>query len=43
MSIKLDHQLREQIIHDATAFPIAFYEGELAALLNRAGPLHWHD
>lgn len=42
MSIKLDHQLREQITHDATAFPIAFYEGELAALPNRAGPLHWH-
>lgn len=42
MSIKLDHQLREQITHDATAFPIAFYEGELAALPNQAGPLHWH-
>ena len=42
MPIKLDHQLREQITHDATAFPMTFFEGELAALPNQAGPLHWH-
>lgn len=42
MPIKLDHQMREQISHDAAAFPITFFEGELAALPNQAGPLHWH-
>lgn len=42
MSIILDHQLQEQIIHDTTIFPITFFRDELAALPNRAGPLHWH-
>ncbi len=42
MPIILDHQLREQIPHDGTAFPISYFHDELAALPNRAGPLHWH-
>jgi len=42
MSIKLDHQLREQIPHDAVSFPITYFSDELASLPNRTGPLHWH-
>lgn len=42
MSILLDHQLREQLQHDLSAFPIAFYCDELAGLPHRAGPMHWH-
>ena len=42
MPIKLDHRLREQITHDARGFPITFFQEELAALPNYAGPLHWH-
>lgn len=42
MPILLDHQLQEQIPHDISAFPAAFYCDELAALPNRAGPVHWH-
>ena len=42
MPILLDHQLREQIPRDSTAFPVAFYCDELAGLPNRAGPMHWH-
>lgn len=42
MPIKLDHQMRELITHEATAFPMTFFEGELTALPNQMGPLHWH-
>ena len=42
MPITIDHQLREQITLDNTVFPITYFEGELATLPNRAGPLHWH-
>lgn len=42
MPINLDHQLREQIPHDSTVFPITYFHDELATLPNRAGPLHWH-
>ena len=42
MPILLDHQLREQITHDGTIFPITFFRDELAALPNYEGPLHWH-
>lgn len=42
MPIILDYQLREQIPHDGTVFPISYFHDELAALPNRAGPLHWH-
>lgn len=42
MPIMLDHQLREQITHDTTIFPITFFRNELAALPNNTGPLHWH-
>lgn len=42
MPILLDHQLKEQIPEGILAFPIAFYCDELAALPNRAGPMHWH-
>lgn len=42
MPINLDHQLREQIPHDSTVFPITYFHDELATLPNWAGPLHWH-
>lgn len=42
MAIILDHQLREYIPHSALDFPITHYHDELAALPDRAGPLHWH-
>ena len=42
MSMRLDHQLQEQIPHDIAAFPVTFYCDELAALPNRAGLMHWH-
>lgn len=42
MPILLDHQLREQIPHDAAEFPVNYYHDELAELPNREGPFHWH-
>jgi len=42
MPIILDHQLREQIPHRATEFPITYYHDELATLPDREGPIHWH-
>ncbi len=42
MSIILDHQLREKMNHDASLFPISYFQDELALLPNQAGPLHWH-
>lgn len=42
MSITLDHQLREEMTHDAALFPISYFQDELALLPNQAGPLHWH-
>lgn len=42
MAIILDHQLREQIPHKATEFPVTYYHDELAELPNWAGPVHWH-
>lgn len=42
MPIIIDHQLREQLSHDATVFPITYFDSELAMLPNRTGPLHWH-
>lgn len=42
MSIILDHQLREKMAHDASAFPISYFQDELALLPNQVGPLHWH-
>ena len=42
MSIVLDHQLRERMSHDASLFPISYFQDELALLPNWAGPLHWH-
>lgn len=42
MSILLDHQLREQIPHNATMFPLTYFCDELASLPNRTGPFHWH-
>lgn len=42
MSILLDHQLREQIPHNATMFPVTYFCDELASLPNRTGPFHWH-
>ena len=42
MAIKINHQLQEQIPHDAAVFPVTFYCDELATLPNYAGPLHWH-
>lgn len=34
--------MREQIPQDILAFPVVFYCDELAALPDRAGPMHWH-
>ncbi len=42
MAIILDSQLREHIPHNAIEFPITYFHDELAALPDRAGPLHWH-
>ena len=42
MPIILDYQLREQIPHNAAAFPVSYYHDELADLPNWAGPVHWH-
>ena len=42
MPILLDHQLREQIPHKATEFPVTYYYDELAKLSNWTGPFHWH-
>ena len=42
MDININHQLREQISHDAATFPISFFCNELALLPNKEGPLHWH-
>ncbi len=42
MTININHQLREQMSHDATIFPISFICDELALLPNKEGPLHWH-
>ena len=42
MTIKINHQLQEQIPHDAAAFPVTFYCDELASLPSHAGLLHWH-
>lgn len=42
MSIIIDRNLREQITHDTTIFPITYFEDELVTLPNRTGPLHWH-
>lgn len=42
MPIILDHQLREQIPHNAMDFPITYFHDELVTLPDWAGPLHWH-
>lgn len=42
MPIILDQQLREQIPHDATGFPVTYFHDELSTLPDWAGPLHWH-
>jgi len=42
MPIKIDHQLREYIPHNATEFPITYFHDELVTLPDWEGPLHWH-
>ena len=42
MAMRLDHQLREQIFHKHTTFPITYFQDELAELPQFTGPLHWH-
>lgn len=42
MSIILNHQLQEQILHNTTGFSITHYHDELVNLPDWAGPLHWH-
>ena len=42
MAILLDHQLREQIPHKDTGFPVNYYHDELAELPDWTGPFHWH-
>lgn len=43
MPILLDHQLREQISHKVTEFPVTYYHDELVELPNWTGPFHWHS
>lgn len=42
MPIILDHQLREQLHHISTEFPITYFHDEIADLPAREGPVHWH-
>lgn len=42
MPIIIDHQLREQIPHDITAFPITYFHDEFATIPNWEGDFHWH-
>ena len=42
MPIILDHQLREQIPHKATEFPVTYFHDELAEFPNWSAPFHWH-
>ena len=42
MHIILDHQLKEQIQHATSEFPVTYYHDELAVLPDWTGPLHWH-
>lgn len=42
MPIILDNQLKEQIPHKATEFPITYYHDELVELPDWTGPFHWH-
>ncbi len=42
MVMRLNHQLREQIFRNPAAFPITYFQGELAKLPGLTGPLHWH-
>lgn len=42
MPIILDHQLREQIPHKSTEFPVTYFHDELVELPNWSGPIHWH-
>lgn len=40
MPIILDYQLREQIPHKATEFPVTYFHDELAEFPNWAAPFH---
>lgn len=42
MAVVLDRHLREQMEQETEAFPVSFFEEELADLPGWAGPLHWH-
>ena len=42
MPIIIDHQLREQMPHDITTFPITYFHDEFATIPNWEGPFHWH-
>ena len=42
MPMILNHQMREHIPHNGTAFPITFFRDELVTLRNYTGSLHWH-
>jgi len=42
MAININNQLREEMSHDATIFPISFFYDEFATLPSYEGPLHWH-
>ena len=42
MPLMIDHQLREQMTHDITTFPITYFRDELAAIPNWEGAFHWH-
>lgn len=42
MAIILDHQLKEQIPHKVSEFPVTYYHDEMMELSNWTGPFHWH-
>ncbi len=42
MAININNQLREEMIHDVTMFPLSFFSDELAMLPEYSGPIHWH-
>lgn len=42
MPVIVDQQMREQISHGGTLFPVSYFENELSELPSRKGPLHWH-
>ena len=42
MPLVLNHQMREQMEHDETSFPLSYFDNELPMLPDRVVPVHWH-